>query len=144
MHEISLEVVLMTFGLIALGLVLVWLVGIKLGLGSTGIVASLLFLPLLTYMIASGQIESFKAPGFEAKIRDLKNRNLSTTLANAPLETRILVSENVLQAGLAKLQAGLAKKHSCKIWSMSWSSVPTREVVVPKTKKLLCFETRRT
>jgi hypothetical protein len=72
----SLYPVLATIGFLALGIVAAWLGKKWFGLDNSGLYASLLFAPILAYLVFSGQLQEFKGFGIEAKFREIASQKI--------------------------------------------------------------------
>jgi CBS domain-containing protein len=78
---------LMTLFFLGIGIVTIWLLKEALGLSSDSILIAMLVLPMIVFLILSGRISEFKAPGgLEAKFREVARERVSVKAEAVPVE----------------------------------------------------------
>jgi len=110
MQAIQMQAILVAGGVFVLGLILAVAIN-RMKLGDSATLITLLLTPLLAYLIASGKLQEFTAPGgWGAKFREAAQATVTPTpTALTPLSQAVQQFDIVAKGGLAELQ-GLGAK----------------------------------
>src|SRR5262245_44595625 len=88
---------------LALGFIVLWLAKSVMNIEGDAVFVSLLFIPILVYVIISGKLEELKGPGgLEAKFAKAANESISAASEKVELSTEEM--QIVLKEGLGILE----------------------------------------
>jgi hypothetical protein len=99
----DLKAIVMSLLLLAIGFIAIWFTKARMNIDDKTIFVSVLFIPVLVYVILSGRLKEFKGPGgIEAKFAEAAKESISP--ASEKIEPSIDEMQIVVKEGIRALQ----------------------------------------